>query len=79
VTKTGPYGEFLRRLRHCLDCDLDFTTYEAAGRPGGRFMKTVHLYRTLHAMSPIRRRIVENLIEELTPASAERINFGDEA
>lgn len=76
VTRTDTYGEFGRRIRHCADCKRDFTTYEAAGRAGGRFMQAVHLNRALMAMSAPRRRIVENLIEELAPVSAARVNLG---
>ena len=65
VTKTDTHGEFIRRIRHCADCGRDFTTYEGAGRAGGRFMQAMHLHHTLAAMPSARRRIVESLIEEL--------------
>ncbi len=76
VTKTDAYGEFVRRQRQCADCAREFTTYEAAGRAGGRFMRAVHLHRAMMAMTPIRRKIVENLIEELAPVAAARVNLG---
>ena len=76
VEKTDVLGEFVRRQRRCHDCKKAFTTYEGRAGADHRFLRTMHLHRTLQSMTARRRKIVENMIDEFAPAIGARINTG---